>query len=1156
MQATSRGNLQRVVENRERTQSPNITPKARAPQATGPDPSDTVVAQHVRNVEVPETVARQYRASQTSAAPSNNRFLTSSPYRPQGASNFSLKEQNSKVDKLTKENFDLKLKIHFLYQALEDRSDEGVSELKSKYAQLQAESVSQKKDIQQLRKRNKELERQNDGRLGPASSIAPSHLESEDEVSSRFMEEERGYIQQDRQYREYKNMQLTRNSSNQGLLDRLEHERSEKEHAQREVDELKRQLSQMINDSSSRPCFGSRNFTRDLPEGQRFQSKLSRVESKETDSLSGTTAYEYMKDENDRLTSLLLSQEQTLKSRSDECEGLRTQMENLKLLQRRGEGISPGSTGGDSILDRSVSRAQNRSASRASGSTRGSQLSDRDRERLESNYGMLRDENSLLKMRLQDLQRELDNSGASVGNVRRLQQERDEAIDTLKEADNNLEIQADEIVQLEDMVLQREDDVKRHLGTIGSREDELESLRAEIQKINREFDEVIEDSENSQAANQSLREDITRATGELEVMEDKLREVTGIKERLEVQQESGQSEIHFLREEQESDKMKLSDLQVALRNATSNARNHTEQSRHFEEMERSAAQAREDGRQLRRLLSQRETELKFSNEKLDDATATVEEFSANFDGARASYTEDIKKLQSDIRHLTRGLERARNDLNEKDQLLGHRDTLLESSNHETRSLNDMLSKERQGRKHDRNEFDRALHRARGTPEAKFLELEKSRETDRQKVFEMERELNDQVQRRNRLLQTVWNRLSTISNSERLAEQQSTLESTDHVSEELPSLMRRLPITLDAISSHISSFRSKIRDTERDISQDFQNLSEALSDRSARLETLEMAVANRSPTVAEPSAGSDEKYGRLKVENKLLRREIKHLKQGSFSLPGLPSAPGEPAFNSFQPTLTTTQESPSPSKEEHTAEDDAMPSPSVFHGPRARENGKSLLRQSSALIRPQPTANSEASSPSTVRHHSSAIPQSTTTNGDTRGGSLRSISATNLLQTSQNFQNNYDGTTETTSALTSSQQPQDLQHHQNHPVPRRSSSAQAAVNLNYKPEDRTWWMRLEELHKRVRLEREGRLHDRDAARKRLKEGEAEREELRVQLRRERDRGRWADVGAGAGVGVGSQEGTAFSGGNVVEGRWQGPGANGGEAPASEGGGSVD
>lgn len=1096
LQATTRGNLERVIENRaDKSPAMDSTPRAK-PLQSG-DPSDTVVARHVRNIEVPEIVARQYKASQLGGyhKTASNSVLTSSSSRTPNANNFSLKEQNVKYDKLQKECFQLKLKIYFLEEALRERSDDGVSDLIKKNAQFQAENLQLKKEHVQLRKRIKESERRIEGRIGPSSSITPSHLASEDGVSSRMMGEELEYLQKRMEDLEFENMQLTGNSAQQHLLDRLEDERSQKKDALRQVEALKHQLTIIRVEKSSKPQLRNMGSARDLADSSRPHSKTSKVSSHDTDSLTGSTLVDQVQQQRRQIHAyqgLLQAQEGMLASHNREKERLQQQIESMKLVQRRGEGVSPGSTAGDSILDRSVSRAQHRSASQASGDTRASPLSERERELFESTHGMLRNENSMLKMRVQDLQNELNGLGDGFENISKLRHDLDEAIEALKEADNNLQIQAQDIFQLENMVLQKEDEVEHLRVALITREGEQEAVRAELKKMNKDFEGMAEDSEAQQATIQSLREDISRANGELEMMEDQLQEMSSAKERFEVQQESSQNEIQFLREEQEGDKIKISDLYTALRNAKSTTVNDGNHNLELEQTDRASEEAREEARHLRRLVSQRDAELKLTREQLEDSKATSEEFSANFDGARTSYSEDIAKLQREIRHITRDLEKSRDLLSEKERLLTHHDSLLESSNHETRSLNDLLNRERQGRRHDQNEFERTLNRAKGAPEVKVLELEKSRDSDRQRVANLEQQLEEEIERRDRLLFTVWNRLSSISNTEGLAEQLQPVESSSHVSGELPSLMRQFPVTLDIIASHISSFDSKIQETEREISQDFETLSKALSERTGRIQKLEEEFANRrNPAQLDPYTVSNDKYRRMKDENKLLRREIQYMKQGSFSLPGLPTqAVGLPqqGEQAFQPSLSITREYSPSAGEDSSPEVDAMPSPLVHHGPRSKEKSKSKMRQSSALVRAHSSA--EVSSPSTVRHHSFAAPT-------TRNGLRPSLSATNLVQ------NPYDGISDDGSAALSP-----TRQHDAHRVSHRSSSAMETAK--YQTADKTWLMRLEDMRKRMKLEREGRLLDRDAARKRLLQGEKEREELKAQLKMEKDRSRFADA----------------------------------------------
>src|SRR6201999_4345492 len=120
-------------------------------------PTDTVIAQHIQNIRVPETVAREYREKHPQS-PARSQVM-SLALSNRAKSNLTLKEQNSKIDKLSKENFDLKLKIHFLDQALQNRSDEGVKEMINKNVQLQTDLANEKKENMSLRRKIRELEK-------------------------------------------------------------------------------------------------------------------------------------------------------------------------------------------------------------------------------------------------------------------------------------------------------------------------------------------------------------------------------------------------------------------------------------------------------------------------------------------------------------------------------------------------------------------------------------------------------------------------------------------------------------------------------------------------------------------------------------------------------------------------------------------------------------------------------------------------------------------------------------------------------------------------------------------------------------------------------------------------------------------------------------
>ena len=136
--------------------SPVETPKA-SRQYTTAAPTDTVIAQHVREVEVPASFATEYR----------ERHPPVSPERKSGGANtslgrskgLSLKEQSSTIDRLQKENFDLKLKVHYLNKALNERSDEGVKAMISDNVELKVGLATMEKQNRTLRLTVADLER-------------------------------------------------------------------------------------------------------------------------------------------------------------------------------------------------------------------------------------------------------------------------------------------------------------------------------------------------------------------------------------------------------------------------------------------------------------------------------------------------------------------------------------------------------------------------------------------------------------------------------------------------------------------------------------------------------------------------------------------------------------------------------------------------------------------------------------------------------------------------------------------------------------------------------------------------------------------------------------------------------------------------------------
>lgn len=135
-----------------------VTPKAK-PQSSFP--SDTVIAERIKGIQVPSTFVQKFREDYGNTGPSpEKRAGAATPAFGRSGRNMTLKEQSSTIDRLSKENFDLKMRIHFLNEALNKRSEEGIKEMISENVELKSDKLKLQKDNQGLRRKIRDLEKQ------------------------------------------------------------------------------------------------------------------------------------------------------------------------------------------------------------------------------------------------------------------------------------------------------------------------------------------------------------------------------------------------------------------------------------------------------------------------------------------------------------------------------------------------------------------------------------------------------------------------------------------------------------------------------------------------------------------------------------------------------------------------------------------------------------------------------------------------------------------------------------------------------------------------------------------------------------------------------------------------------------------------------------
>lgn len=877
-------NLERLEEEATTSATPPETPRAPILKLTAP--SDTVITKHVRDIQVPDTVARQFREKHGNS-PEKRHMAT--PFT-RSKHNLTLKEQNSKIDKLSKENFDLKLKIHFLDQALQDRSDENVKEMINKNVQLQTDLANEKKDNLGLRKKVRDLERRlkavEDGEPAKSpSSVSDDELSSDGEKQAAFQEvmwlRERVEITEET-VEQWKEEAMQKEATNRRLIDyiktmngkntsdesglneeihmwqgRYEKERAQREEAEdrcaqaeSELDQLQEEAQRLREISSqSSQYLTTNNHVKNVYNSRRNYATLNAQSTAGSDlndqpppSLTVThssgTLVEQLQSDNERLQRDLHAQASMLTSRSRENVRLREENEGLKLTLRRGD---VGSIAGDSILDRSISRNHTRSVSRASGNTRTTQGSDpernRSREDLEGKCAALRDELSQAKLQYKELDDQLNGhldlleqaenkvllfqqeNEAQAEDLQALSHERDEILESLQEKDQECEDirqQALEAIQrLETEIEQKEQECNRLLTELENANEDFNGLNQEMKNVSDSLLQLEDDRAASLRKIQNLESELEDANQELSRQDKLLSEERSKNEKLEIQLESCQGEVDFLREEQESDKIKIGELESSLNTAHVTIQDEKEGFRDLEERvneerrQRDALESQEkqevekvvadlnsrmtrvkdENRKLRQGLSSKEVEAAQWKQRLDDLENNLREALGNLSGTRAgllkvpdtssvstkhifdAIVQDVHKLQRDLEVHMQELDNVKQDLAEKDRTLRSRDALLESTGMENRKLADMLERERQNRRQEQVTFEttkrshQSVTRTIQQHETRVLELETLRSQDRQKLHGVEKQYREQLTERNNLLYALWNRLSTLCGTE-------------------------------------------------------------------------------------------------------------------------------------------------------------------------------------------------------------------------------------------------------------------------------------------------------------------------------------------------------------------------------------------------------
>ncbi|KAJ4245307.1 hypothetical protein NW762_014178 [Fusarium torreyae] len=596
----------REVESPERPRHADLlrTPKP-SKEGFNSAPTDTVIARHVRNVQVPESLAKEYKYKgglETPRKPSSVGMGSVNTAR--SGRNLTLKEQSSTIERLSKENFDLKLKVMFLSDRLDKLSEEGIKEMISENVDLKTGLAVLQRDNKVLRRRVKELEKQIKDE-GERPSTAHSNTSSTDQTArmgdeeAQEREEELIFLRErveeyateierlrseslnkENERRKFADIvrslgertseNMERQEEADVWKDLLEQETARREQADDENRRLREEVFKLKQDVSSltggqggmHHTTNIYNITKKHRDGNispsRPVSGLSGdIESSNGNFSAATTLVdelrresEQLRHENAELRREVGAQTSMLTSRNREKERLYQEIEDLKMAQRRGR---PAPSTIDSLLERSASQVggHDRPHSRGSMRTRTQVEEEAEREEIENKMAEMRDKISEVKLQNQELQRELEICMEDFETAIDSKRQAEEAAISLQEDLNNA---------MNDLVaLQSERD--EALREQSEMENEFEALRKEAQE---EIDALEGEADQQAEEMQRVQADLQDRSENFDALQEEMRKMSEALIRLEDDQENKLRRIQQLELELDSSNKELEELEQKL----------------------------------------------------------------------------------------------------------------------------------------------------------------------------------------------------------------------------------------------------------------------------------------------------------------------------------------------------------------------------------------------------------------------------------------------------------------------------------------------------------------------------------------------------------------------------------------------------------------
>ncbi|GAA5873076.1 hypothetical protein JCM1840_007316 [Sporobolomyces johnsonii] len=875
--------------------------------------------------------------------------------------NMTLREQEKVIDELKKDNFSLKLKLHFYEQRLEKMAPSSVEQALRENIQLKVEFQTLRTELKRYKKlllegdkaiQNLTNERDELMRRGSAGSGRSAREKEMERELKRMRERDAEREEWERKARElHKEVKQLRAN---GGAEEVEDLRAQLEDVLGESDELQHRL---------------RDATDELDELRDEVASLRRDLADQADQSMGAgdrsrgtirREVEKLEQDNASLRSQVSAQLTMLSTRNDEKDALREQVEHLKqdLVALENE------------LD-VATRAQTKRDREGAGDHGG-----KSREELEQELNAYRDRATSLSLELEGVKTKLDEKEREIEELLADLDEKDElhreeigrvdeewraevegARAGEQEAKEILEEREADVHELADRVETLMRELAEKEAEMAADAEEVEALTHDLQKLGAQIFALEEEADEKDKQMDDLKNDLAAVDKELEdkqavhdqvvvALKDKLASTKSRLSEVTIQHESATTESKFLRE-------KVEDLALATAKLEEQARADAEEKRKLqdeadeimralrkEEEERDAdaqewqrerdeleaamlipfrsqdlRSSQNDVKQLHALLATRESDIQSLQDTLNGLETASRRQGESATSDRFALELEMDRAKRDLARAQKELEQIKEELEERVRAAKEKEMQLATLQSENRDLATQLASQMQSRlalaeKHDltsKTLRDTQLELTSARDRLRVVEGQLS--TDHRELSRTENQYRDQLTERNTLLLTVYQYMERIAGPEKR-------KAGEHSSPPKPFnnftvFHDRLIERLKGISTLQMSFERRAKELEGKFVAEVESLKKQQERRNKQIDGFEASIRTASETQRQWRVRVHQKQVELDAAKGTvseLQSQLQQLRRSSSatSSPNLSRSPNPAAEAALQSRLSVAQ----------------------------------------------------------------------------------------------------------------------------------------------------------------------------------------------------------------------------------------------------------